>query len=323
MKKKARLGCCKPLRSRASWSDPSGLCWMEAFRNSRSGGPSDRETLFSSGFPFQQRHGRLHAPPSTSAPRPATAQEYNSNKKSPLPVLLLLLWIIGLLMPVSGMAADEVREGEESKEVAAVKEVVRKLQARYEQTKDLQANFKQLTRIEGFATPLTSSGRVSIKKPGLLRWDYLDPNVEEIYVNRDDVMMYVPEHKQVLVGKLTQMAASQAPLQLLQGVAQIEEEFQVEPTQKNERGEGGIPLVSLVPKPSESESARTLARIVLEVQPKTYYIKSVSIHEISGNISTFQFSGLKPNTGLKLELFKFKVPPGVEVVKAPSLAPPQ
>ena len=37
-------------------------------------------------------------------------------------------------------------------------------------------------------------------------------------------MMYV-EHKQVLVGKLTQMAASQAPLQLLQGVAKIDEEF--------------------------------------------------------------------------------------------------
>jgi outer membrane lipoprotein carrier protein len=262
---------------------------------------------------------------------PYAARDRAPARRHPLRIISqnLLIMILSILLPYSvfisqvGIAAEEVREGEESKEVAAVKEVVRKLQARYEQTKDLQADFKQLTRIEGFATPLTSSGRVSIKKPGLLRWDYLDPNAEEIYVNRDDVMMYVPEHKQVLVGKLTQMAASQAPLQLLQGVAQIEEEFQVEPTQNNERGEGGIPLVSLVPKPSESESARTLARIVLEVQPKTYYIKSVSIHEISGNISTFQFSGLKPNTGLKLELFKFKVPPGVEVVKAPSLAPPQ
>ena len=319
----ARLGCCRPLRSRASRSGPSGLCWREAFRNHRGSGSSDRATLVSSGFPFQQRYGQPHTAPATSAPRPTTAQGYNSNKKPLLHAFLLLLWVSGLLMPVTGIAADEVKEGEESKEVVAVKEVVRKLQARYEQTKDLQADVKQLTRIEGFATPLTSSGRVSIKKPGLLRWDYLDPNVEEIYVNRDDVMMYVPEHKQVLVGKLTQMAASQAPLQLLQGVAQIEEEFQVEPTKNNERGEGGIPLVSLVPKPSESESARTLARIVLEVQPKTYYIKTVSIHEISGNVSTFQFSGLKPNTGLKRDLFKFEVPPGVEVVKAPSLAPPQ
>jgi outer membrane lipoprotein carrier protein len=246
-----------------------------------------------------------------------------SNEQPPCPSFFTIVFVVvvSTLLAAGGVMAAE--GGPEGKELKAVKEVIKKLQARYEQTKDLQADFKQVTRIEGFATPLTSSGRVSIKKPGLLRWDYLDPNVEEIYVNRDEVMMYVPEHKQVLVGKLTQMAASQAPLQLLQGVAKIEEEFDVEPTKEGERGEGGIPLMTLVPKASESESSRALVRIVLEVQPKTYFIKTVSIHEISGNISTFQFSNLKANAGLKPDLFTFDVPPGVEVVKASSFIPQQ
>jgi outer membrane lipoprotein carrier protein len=167
-----------------------------------------------------------------------------------------------------------------------------------------------------------SSGRLYIKKPGLLRWDYLDPTVEEIYVNRNEVMMYVPEHKQVLVGKLSQMAASQAPLQLLQGVAKLDEEFTVEPTREGGRGEGGLPLITLLPKQADAEAMRTVLRIVLEVQPKTYFIKSVSIHEISGNISTFQFSNLKANSDLDKSVFQFDVPAGVEVVKAPALAPP-
>jgi outer membrane lipoprotein carrier protein len=200
--------------------------------------------------------------------------------------------------------------------------VVKKLQGRYEQTKDLQADFQQTTRIEGFATPLTSSGRMLIKKPGLLRWDYREPTVEEIYVTRNDVMMYVPEHKQVLVGKLTQMAASQAPLQLLQGVAKIEEEFEIESTRGGERGEGGLPLITLTPKSTEPDASRSVSKLVVEVQPKTYFIKAVAIHEVSGNISTFIFSSLKPNTGLKSDLFEFKVPAGVEVVKAPTLSPP-
>jgi len=161
-----------------------------------------------------------------------------------------------------------------------------------------------------------------IKKPGLLRWDYREPTVEEIYVTRNDVMMYVPEHKQVLVGKLTQMAASQAPLQLLQGVAKIEEEFDIESTRGGERGEGGLPLITLTPKSTEPDASRSVSKLVVEVQPKTYFIKTVTIHEISGNISTFIFSGLKPNTGLKSDLFEFKVPAGVEVVKAPTLSPP-
>jgi outer membrane lipoprotein carrier protein len=225
-----------------------------------------------------------------------------------------------LLLCPGVFAADEGKDG--SKEQREVLEVVKKLQARYEQTKDLQADFQQTTRIEGFATPLTSSGRMLIKKPGLLRWDYRDPTVEEIYVNRNEVMMYVPEHKQVLVGKLTSMAASQAPLQLLQGVAKIDEEFEVEPTRGGERGEGGLPLITLTPKSTEPDASRSVSKLVLEVQPKTYFIKTVAIHEISGNISTFVFSSLKPNTGLKSGVFEFTVPAGVEVVKAPTLSPP-
>ncbi|MBM4125680.1 MAG: outer membrane lipoprotein carrier protein LolA, partial [Nitrospira sp.] len=173
------------------------------------------------------------------------------------------------------VAVSPASSGEEDKDV---RDVVRKLQARYEQTHDLRAEFTQLTRIQGFATPIVSHGKMYIKKPGRLRWDYQDPNVEEIYVNQNDVMMYIPEHKQVLVGKLTQMAASQAPLQLLQGAANLDEQFDVDPTASGERGEGGIPLVTLRPKQTDEPSVSTVVKIVVEVQPKTYFIKRVSIH---------------------------------------------
>jgi outer membrane lipoprotein carrier protein len=234
----------------------------------------------------------------------------------------LLLRIAVILAFLSGIGSAGAEEGKDEKEHKQVLELVKKLQARYEQTKDLQADFQQTTRIEGFATPLASGGKMYIKKPGLLRWDYREPDVEEIYVNRNEVMMYVPEHKQVLVGKLTQMAASQAPLQLLQGVAKLDEEFDIEPGKAGERGEGGLPLVTLTPKAADADPTRTLTKIVVEVQPKTHYIKSVTIHEVSGNISSFRFSNLKPNSGLSPSVFEFKVPPGVEVVKAPSLSPP-
>lgn len=234
--------------------------------------------------------------------------------------------ILGVLLAtvflLAGAAARAVEEGIEDKALREVREVVKKVQARYEQTKDLQAEFTQKTKIAGFATAISSSGRVYLKKPGRLRWEYLEPSIEEIYVNHDDVKMYVPEHKQVLVGKLTQMAASKAPLELLQGVAKLEEQFDVEPTPGNTRGAGGLPLVTLLPKRRDSEAVRTLDRIVMEVQPKTYFIKRLALHEISGNIATFEFTGLKPNTGLKDEVFEFQVPPGVEVVKAPVLSPP-
>jgi len=204
-----------------------------------------------------------------------------------------------------------------------VREVVKQLQARYEKTKDLQADFTQKTMIEGFERSIASSGKVYIKKPGRLRWNYLDPSVEDIYVNRDDVKVYVPEHKQVLVGKLTQMAASKAPLELLLGAAKLEESFDIEPTPGKGRGVGGIRLLTLLPKSREGEAGRSLQRIVLEVFPKTYFIRTLSLHEVSGNVSNFEFSSLQPNIGLGDSLFDLKLPPGVEVVKAPVFSAPQ
>ncbi|MDE3039814.1 MAG: outer membrane lipoprotein carrier protein LolA [Nitrospirota bacterium] len=215
--------------------------------------------------------------------------------------------------------------GDESDEKALkeVREVVKQLQARYEKTKDLQADFTQKTTIEGFERPVTSSGKVYIKKPGRLRWNYLDPSVEDIYVNRDDVKVYVPEHKQVLVGKLTQMAASKAPLELLQGAAKLEESFDIEPTPGKGRGVGGIRLLTLLPKSREGEAGRSLQRIVLEVFPKTYFIRTISLYEVSGNVANFEFSSLQSNVGLSDALFDLKLPADVEVVKAPVFSTPQ
>ena len=226
---------------------------------------------------------------------------------------------LGVLLVLPGWAADgPVNE----KALQEVREVVKQLQARYEKTKDLQADFSQKTKIEGFERPVTSAGKVYIKKPGRLRWDYVDPATEQIYVNQDDVKVYVPEHKQVLVGKLTQMAASKAPLELLQGAAKLDESFEIEPTTGKDRGVGGMPLITLIPKAKEHESTQNLQKIVVEVFPKTYFIRTVSLHEISGNVAVFEFSNLKPNLGLGNEVFDFKTPSDVEVVRAPVLNGP-
>ncbi|HSB46027.1 MAG TPA: outer membrane lipoprotein carrier protein LolA [Nitrospira sp.] len=232
-------------------------------------------------------------------------------------------WIHGavlLALTLSSVALAEDAVDEQARK--EVREVVKRLQARYEKTKDLQADFTQKTTIEGFERSMNSSGKVYIKKPGRLRWNYLDPSTEDIYVQGDDVKVYVPEHKQVLVGKLTQMAASKAPLELLQGAAKLEESFDVEPTPGKGRGVGGIRLLTLLPKSREGEAHRTLQKIVVEVFPKTYYIRTVSLYEISGNVSNFEFSSLQTNVGLGDDVFNPKLPADVEVVKAPVLNQP-
>ena len=229
---------------------------------------------------------------------------------------------LGVVLVVSVSLPAVGEDGGEEQARKEVREVMKRLQARYEKTKDLQADFTQKTTIEGFERPMTSSGKVYIKKPGRLRWNYLEPSTEDIYVDREDVKVYVPEHKQVLVGKLTHMAASRAPLELLQGAAKLDASFDAEPTSGKGRGVGGIRLVTLIPKTREGDLHGTVQKIVVEVFPKTYFIRSLSLHEMSGNVSNFEFSSLQSNIGLDDDLFVPKFPPDVEVVKAPVLTQP-
>src|SRR5689334_17593379 len=82
----------------------------------------------------------------------------------------LLAMGMGLVLALGGAfpAAGEDAGDEQARK--EVREVMKRLQARYEKTKDLQADFTQKTTIEGFERPMTSSGKVYIKKPGRLRW---------------------------------------------------------------------------------------------------------------------------------------------------------
>ncbi len=218
-----------------------------------------------------------------------------------------LRWIIlggvgVLFVPATGTGGD------------AIQELVNRVDARYAQLGDLQADFVQETRIEGFDKVLRSSGRVFLKKPGLLRWDYLEPSVEHIYVHEDRVEMYVPEHNQVLRGNLTMMVATKAPLQLLRGAGKLTEHFVVQPTANGEVGEGGLPLLTLIPRTAPGSAPSSIARVVSEIQPDTYFLQSLALHEVSGNVSTFRFSNFKADTGLDETVFTLNPPEGVVIV---------
>jgi len=222
---------------------------------------------------------------------------------------MVLTGFVGFTLAVSDVGAAPA---------SAVEDLVGKVDSRYAQTQDLQADFTQETILEGFTTGFTSSGRLYLKKPGLLRWDYLQPSEEQIYVDGDQVMMYVPEHQQVVKTALTQMAASKGPLALLQGVGKLSQQFTILESTFGSKGGGELPSLTLVPK-SEGTENPTIKKIVLELFPDSYLIQTITLFEVSGNISRVMFDHIQVNKGLSPRLLKFEVPPDVVEVELPKL----
>ncbi len=198
-----------------------------------------------------------------------------------------------------------------------VDDVVSRVDDRYAKTQDLQGTFTQETIIEGFETGFESTGRFYLKKPGLLRWDYLEPSKEHIYVDGDQVMMYVPEHQQVVKGTLTQISASKGPLALLLGVGKLSKQFTVLESAEASSDSKKIPDVTLIPKP-DGDTAPTIKKILLQLFPDSYLIQTITIFETSGNISRVNFDRIQVNQGLATNLLKFTLPPDVVVVDFPT-----
>ena len=196
-------------------------------------------------------------------------------------------------------------------------DVVRRVDEAYAKTKDLQGEFTQETIIEGFETGFQSTGRFYLKKPGLLRWDYLQPSEEHIYVDGDAVMMYVPEHQQVVKGTLTQIAASKGPLALLLGVGKLAEQFTVLEAADVSKEQAELPTVTLVPKP-DGDTAPTIKKIVLQLYPDSYLIQVMTLLDANGNISLVRFDHIQVNQGIDVNLLKFTLPPDVVVIDFPS-----
>lgn len=198
-----------------------------------------------------------------------------------------------------------------------VEDIVNRVDDRYAKTQDLQGEFTQETIIEGFESGFTSSGKFYLKKPGLLRWDYIEPSKEHIYVDGDAVMMYVPEHQQVVKGTLTQMAASKGPLALLLGVGRLSQQFTILETSEFSRGSKKPPDLILIPK-QDGDTAPTIKKIELHLFTESYLIQAISIFETSGNISRVRFDHIQANQGLAADLLQFTLPPDVVVVDFPT-----
>lgn len=222
-----------------------------------------------------------------------------------LPVLIL----IGVL---SGTAQTE-------EAAPSLVSVIQKIQASYESTKDWNAEFQQTLTISGFDSPIRSSGKLYIKKPGKLRWDYQEPGRDQIMVNMDTVWVYTPDQKQVIVSSLDDLSDSRIPLHFLAGTGKLDRDFEIEWFNPKIPLEGKTPSLRLKPKDPDSG----ISHLQINVHPDSFMITELTLFEKNGNRSRFEFIKINKNKGLEDAWFVFQTPKGVVTIGSPNTLPTQ
>jgi outer membrane lipoprotein carrier protein len=191
-----------------------------------------------------------------------------------------------------------------------VDEIVRKLQARYDATKDFTADFTQAVEAATLGKTLESNGQVFFKRPGRMRWEFRAPEEQTVIADGQTLWVYQPAHHQVLKTPFRAAFQSATPVSFLFGVGELAKDFNASLVPS---ASADVIRLKLVPKEEQQ-----IGVLVLDVDAKSYDIVAAEVTDPLGNVTRLKFSNLKRDVGLADSQFAFTVPPGTDVVEPPA-----
>ena len=190
-------------------------------------------------------------------------------------------------------------------------ELAAALQRKYASVRDFSADFSQQVQTGPLKRRLTPErGKVMIKKPGKMRWEYTTPE-EKLFLS-DGVLFhtYVKQDRQVFISPMPTGDRVPTPILFLAGKGDLIRDFTPSLTELPEGMPSGSTALKLTPKVRQPE----YDWLILVFDPATFQLRGYATSEAEGRITTVTFSNLKDNVGLKDDLFVFKPPRGVKVV---------
>ena len=185
--------------------------------------------------------------------------------------------------------------------------LARAIQKRYQGIRDFSADFVQNYRGGVLRTQSREEGKVSIKKPGRMRWTYVKPEKKEFVSDGVKVYSYIPLDQQVIVSTVPPDNEATTPALFLAGKGDIVRDFT--PITADPAVPGTV-AVKLTPRKNDPE----FEYLLVSVDPKTLQIRALTTLDRQGGQSTLVFTNLQENTGISDKEFAFRVPKGVDVI---------
>ncbi|MBZ5648836.1 MAG: outer membrane lipoprotein chaperone LolA [Acidobacteriia bacterium] len=201
-----------------------------------------------------------------------------------------------------GVTAAGSRAGE-------VQRVADNVDRRYNRLSTLTTDFTETYK--GAGMQRTESGTLALKKPGKMRWDYLQPREKLFVTDGKKAYFYVPGEPQARQAPMKKLDDLRSPLRYLLGKTRLQKEFE------------GLTLADVVPAQAGDVvlqgvprgMADRVRRVLLEVGPDGS-IHRIVAEEVDGSTTEFCFSNQREDVALPDAKFQFHVPPGVEIIQA-------
>ena len=192
----------------------------------------------------------------------------------------------------------------------SIDQILDRVEEKYTNSK-FSADFIQKSTIKAMNITDTATGKVYIKYPGMMRWEYEKPDRQIIITDGDKLWVYRPEDNQVMTGKAPTFFRDGKGASFLSDIRLIRQKFDIslEPGPSEEKDL----FYHLILKPLEK--TLDISEIRLMVSRQTYNVLQVMTLNFYGDETRIDLINFAFGVDMDDSLFSFTIPEGVDVVQ--------
>jgi outer membrane lipoprotein carrier protein len=210
------------------------------------------------------------------------------------------------------LAASAAWAADETAPSPSLEKVLEGLEARYS-GEGFSCRFLQTSHIAALDITDTASGRLLVKEPGKMRWEYEQPEPQVIISDGTQLWIYRPDDRQVLVGKAPALFGDGKGASFLSDISRMREHFSVT---LEERPDMDDHLLRLVPE----KAAADIEEIYLTVSWASHQVEEIVTVNTQGDRTRITLFDQNLDVSPDDELFRFTIPEGTEVLRMESEA---
>jgi outer membrane lipoprotein carrier protein len=174
--------------------------------------------------------------------------------------------------------------------------------------KGFTAAFFQESMLKAVQITDTAEGRLTVKRPGKMRWEYTIPEAQSIITDGHSMWIHRPADNQVMVGKAPEYFGGGKGAGFLSDIRQVRKSFTIQMQAAENQEYYRLKLIPVKPTPE-------LADIVISAAKGTFQIDQVVTHNSYGDETRIVLSNYQFNIDPDDAQFTFTIPKGADVVK--------
>lgn len=183
--------------------------------------------------------------------------------------------------------------------------VLNMVQQKLKSLKSLTADFTQSFSSRALGSSFEEKGKLFIKIPGQMRWDYEIPEEKIAICNGMESWLYIQEDNTVLKGNLESSDSSRALISLLTGTAELKNLFEGEVVSQS-RNDITIRIRS-------KEENDQFDHLIVTVGRKSKMIVTIELIDALKNRMTYSFENIRENPEIDPGIFRFTIPQGAQI----------